>query len=284
MSIDNLPVLLDARPVPQDERAALQFTETLPLALVSLLERRFLAPFQGSNWQIHSQEGDTARPLLREVLSLGRPHRPEEWIQAMPHVLTACHDPGHSLMMALYGQGDRHRLYLGGRRVIGAGARSTEDYLLAQESAFKSYFSGLRMGPVRRLDTEEQPDLAGFLQTAPALGVVTGIPSRRDAKGGPLQFQSLDRLVNAVGEQRYALFVVAEPLDPWAIDTTLDASGARSTVTSAGLSTGASPAVRRTESSRRKIRASSRSFRTTCTAWRSSPTWRVRSRAWAQAW
>jgi DNA helicase HerA-like ATPase len=222
MSAESLPAPTGVQTLTEQDFHALQFTETLPLTLVSLMERRYLSHFNAAGWTIQPKDGDNARPLFREVVGLGRPHEDEEWALAMPHVLTACHDPGHALVMALHGQGDRHRLYLGGRRIIGAGARSTEDYLSGQESAFKSHLSGLRMGPTLRLDGTEMPELAEFLQTAPVMAAVTGIPSRRKGPN-PLQFQSLDRLVNAVGEQRYALLIVAEPLEPWVIDETLDA-------------------------------------------------------------
>jgi DNA helicase HerA-like ATPase len=204
-----------------DIAASLQFTETLPFMLVSLLERRYLSDFQLQNWHIAAREEDNSRPLLREVVRIGRPGRPEDWARAMPHVLTACHDPGHALVLALHGQGNHHRLYLGARRIIGAGARSTEDYLEGQESAFKAYFAGLQMGPLMPVDAENMPEMSYFLQTAPSLAVITGIPSGR---GGllPLELQSLDRLVKAVGSQRYVLLVVAEPLEPWQIDQTLD--------------------------------------------------------------
>jgi hypothetical protein len=203
-------------------KSELQFSEALPLTLVSLLERRYLLNFRPGNWKITAREGDNARPLLREVVGIGRPHQPGQWARVMPNVLAACHDPGHSLLMLLHGSGDRHRLYLGCRRTIGAGARSTEDYLLSQEGAFKSHLSGLRLGPVARLDTEELPELASLLQTAPALAAMTGIPSRR---GAPqlLESQSLDHFVKAIGDQRYVLMVIAEPLKSGIIDNTLDA-------------------------------------------------------------
>ncbi|MDF0666364.1 MAG: hypothetical protein P0119_09900 [Nitrospira sp.] len=139
----------------------------------------------------------------------------------MPHVLTACHDPGHALVMALYGDGVRHHIYLGGRRMIGAGAHSTEDYLSRQESAFKAHFLGLQMDRAVRLDDHNFPDMMGFLQRASTLSLITGIPSGRGNAGGG-SFQSVDRLVKAIGDQRYALLIVAEPLDSQVTDTTLD--------------------------------------------------------------
>jgi Helicase HerA, central domain len=225
MSMSNVPVPIN-NPLPTgaDLSTAIQFTEGLPLMLVTLLERRYLTDFQPQQWRITPKEGDIAYPLLREVVELGRPRKEGQWAQAMPHVLTACHEPGHTLMMVLHGQGDRHRLYLGGRRLIGTSARSTEDYLFAQESAFKAYFTGLQMSNegLKKLDNDNLPEMATLIQTAPALSLVTGIPSGRGGRL-PLDLQSLDRLVKAVGNQHFVLMVVAEPLEAQVLDQTLDA-------------------------------------------------------------
>lgn len=201
--------------------AEVRFTEGLPLALVSVLERRYLSNFRAADWRIEPSPEDYSHPLLREITALGRPQEPGIFAQAMPHVLTACHDPGHSLVMILHGSGGRHRLYLGGRRIIGAGARSTEDYLSSQESAFRSHLGGLTFGPLSGLNQRELPELAAFLRDAPAARVVMGIPSRR-AHDASSSLQSLDRLAAAVGDQPYALMVVAEPLETALIDEAID--------------------------------------------------------------
>src|SRR6185437_7887218 len=161
----------DARPIqpaivpavsepPASLAAEVQFTEGLPQALVSVLERRYLSHFRAADWKIQPRAGDIARPLLREVTGLGRPLEPGIFARAMPHVLTACYDPGHSLVVILHGSGCRHRLYVGGRRIIGAGARSTEDYLAMQESAYRSHLNGLEFGPLASLTQQELPELA----------------------------------------------------------------------------------------------------------------------------
>ncbi|HLJ53578.1 MAG TPA: ATP-binding protein [Chthonomonadaceae bacterium] len=212
------PAALSGQGFPLDEP---QFSESLPLMMVSALERRYLADLQSGHWDISAREGDDGLPLLREVVKLGRPDSDEAWAQAMPHVLTACNEPGHALVMALHGEGTRHKLYLGGRRILGSGARSTEDFVAAQESAFKAYFTGLEMGPTASMDGDDMPELSEFLATAPAVSVLTGIPSGRG--GAPGALQSLDRLVKAVGNQKYALLVVCEPVEPAQIDQTLDA-------------------------------------------------------------
>src|SRR5262249_51001315 len=144
-----------------------------------------------------------------------------DWARAMPHVLTACHDPGHGFVLALHGTGDRHRLYLGGRRLVGAGGGSTEDYLAQQESSLKAYYTGLQMGPVTKLASEGPSPLYQFGQAAPTLAAITGIPAGRGGRA-VLETQTLDRLVRAVGDQKYMLTIVAEPLDPLLLDQTLD--------------------------------------------------------------
>lgn len=211
------------QPVPsRPVSSRLAWIEELPHILVTVLERRYLSDFQPQHWQITAQPEDLAWPLLREVLALGRPQQPQEWIQAMPHVLNACYETGHALLMALHGDGERQRLYLGGRRLPGRGAHSTEDYLASQESAFKAYFNGLELSAPRSLNGRELPALADWLQTAPALAVLTGIPAPRPgAEAGT--WQGLDRLVRALGNRRYALLVVAEPVPAWEIDAALDA-------------------------------------------------------------
>jgi hypothetical protein len=222
METRNLPTELLTEPIVEQTMTPAQFSEALSLMLVSTLERRYLADFNANDWRIETRAGDVARPLLREVLGLGRQKRGDEWARAMPHVLTACHDPGHSLVMMLHGKGNCQSFYLGGRRIIGKAARSTQDYLTSQESAFKAYFSGLKLGAVAALDGDAYPELNELIQTAPAMTLLTGIPSGR---GGslPVEFQSLDRLATAIGPQKYALMVVAEPLEPQLIDQTLDA-------------------------------------------------------------
>jgi len=202
------------------ELAEPEFTQALPLTLVSLLERRYLLDLQPGAWDITAPE-DHSRPLLRQVIGLGRPRQAGEWARAMPHILSACHDPGHSVVMAVHGTGRNHHLYVGARRMVGAGARSTEDYLMGQESAFKAHLSGLSLAGTARLDGSEMAGLSAFLQTAPALAAITGIPSRRGGDSA-LDFQTLDCLIRAIGNQRYALIVVAEPLESSVVDQTLD--------------------------------------------------------------
>src|SRR4051794_21700560 len=134
MASTNLPAVQTEQPSTLSGAGAVsptevQFTESLPLMMVSALERRYLTNLESGNWDIAAREGDEGRPLLREVVRLGRPDESDDWAQAMPHVLTACNEPGHALVMALHGDGARHRLYLGGRRILGSGARSTEDFV-----------------------------------------------------------------------------------------------------------------------------------------------------------
>ena len=85
----------------------------MPLLLLSLLERRYLADFQSALWQVSPAPADSARPLLREVRGMGRPQAGEDRSRAMPHVLTAAHGQGHAVVTAVYGDGSRHRIFVG---------------------------------------------------------------------------------------------------------------------------------------------------------------------------
>ncbi len=231
-----------------------QFARALPALLVSLIERRYLSELDPDDWVIAARHGDNARPLLREVTSLGRPENTEAWASALPHALSACHEPGHALVQVLHGTGARHRLFVGARRIIGDGARSTEDFLDAHASIMKAHVGGLQLGEIRRVDVAEAPDLTTFLENAPCLAVVTGIPSGRGPGGLPLDTQSVDRLVKAVGAGRYAVVTVAEPIAAERIDDAIDAcrklqsevhAFVRRTV---GRNTGGGTSVSRTES------------------------------------
>jgi len=78
------------KPEPRESLAAeVRFTEGLPLALLSVLERRYLSHFRPADWKIEPRPGDNARPLSREVTGLGRPQEPGIFARAMPYVLAA---------------------------------------------------------------------------------------------------------------------------------------------------------------------------------------------------
>jgi DNA helicase HerA-like ATPase len=198
------------------------FAEVMPQLFLSLLERRYLADFEASRWQVSPAPEDSARPLLREVLALGRPQPGEDWSQAMPHVLTASHAMGQAVVMIVHGDGQQHRVFFGGRRIAAAARGSTQDFLEEQASALRANVTGLRLSEPVRLDGRNLPELAALLQEAPALAVMTGIPAPRGEAGVASPFQSIDRLISAVGTRRYALVVIAEPLDPRDLDQTID--------------------------------------------------------------
>ena len=203
------------------ESAELVLTENLPWILMTLLERRYLDHFQPEQWDLSEMTGFTTHPLLQEMTSLGRAVGVEKMMQAMPHVLNACSDQGHAVVMTVHGRRNRQQFYIGARRIAGSGASSTDAYLKAEASAFKAYFAGLELQEPRLLDDQDMPELTSFLQNAPAMMAVTGIPSFRN-QNGAFQYQSLDHLVNAISDQEYALMIVAEPLNPVAIDQIID--------------------------------------------------------------
>jgi hypothetical protein len=202
------------------EQAVLLGSE-LPELLMSALERRYLNEFQPTAWRIGNVADDGSRPLLREVTGMGRQRPGEDWSQAMPHVLTATYAQRQALVLALQGDVDRHRIFVGGRRLSGPAQGSTEDFIDGQASVLQAHVPGLTMGPAARLDSEPMAGLSEFLRSAPALAVVTGVPSARSNAGSAV-FQNIDRLVAAAGPRRYALLVIAEPLEPADLDRTID--------------------------------------------------------------
>lgn len=193
----------------------------VPQLLLWLLERRFLTDFEPSRWRLSATPDDSARPLQREVLGLARPQAGQDWRTALAHALTASHWNGHAVTMTVHGDGTRHRVMLGGRRLSGRARGGTDDFLAGQASVLRAHVPGLVLGETARLDGDSAPELSAFLHGAPALAVVTGIPSPRSGPGAA-EFQSLDRLIGAVGRGRYALSVVAEPLSAEDLDGTLD--------------------------------------------------------------
>ena len=78
--METLPATISRPP----ELTEVEFTEGLPLALVSVLERRYLSTFNAEDWIVSTDSGDVARPLLRDVIALGRPPAATSgWSEAM---------------------------------------------------------------------------------------------------------------------------------------------------------------------------------------------------------
>ncbi|WP_327046609.1 DUF87 domain-containing protein [Microbispora sp. NBC_01189] len=195
--------------------------EALPQLLLSLMERRYLGDFQPARWRLAPHPDDAARPVLSEVLGLGRPRPGEEIAAAMPYVLTASHWHGQAVVLTVHGDGTRHRIFVGGRRIAGTARGSTEDFIQAQAGLLGAHVPGLVLGEAAPLDGSGFPELSSFLGSAPALAAISGIPSVRHGPAGSAAFQNLDRLIGTVGRRRYALMVVAEPLGPADLDDTL---------------------------------------------------------------
>jgi hypothetical protein len=207
---------------PWSAAASARMAEAMPYLLLSLLERRYLGELSLSRWALGAPADDGARPLLREICSLPRSAPTEDAALAMPHILSANHSLGQAVVAAIFGDGTRHRFFVGGRRVPRGDITSTEDFLNGQSRVLGAHLPGLELGPIARLDRGGHEDLADFLTDAPALAVLTGIPSRRSGSGSAA-FQNLDRLTDAAAGHRYAVLIIAEPLDPADLDIAIDA-------------------------------------------------------------
>src|SRR5215469_7019871 len=176
-----------------------EFARTMPALLVSLLERRYLSDLELSRWRLDTPADDGSRPLLREIRALPRPAPGADLAQAMPYVLAASHALGQAVVTAVHGDAATHRFYIGGRRVPHGALSSTEDFLTGQASVLRAHLPGLELGPADRLGRGGHEELADFLTDAPALAVVTGIPSSRAAAA--VAHQNLDRLTDAAAGQ-----------------------------------------------------------------------------------
>jgi Helicase HerA, central domain len=197
----------------------------LPDVLLGLFERRYLNDFDASRWTLRPWPDDTGRPVLAEVEAIGRTPAGEPWAAAMPHVLTACHSRGHAVVMTVHGDGQRHRILLGGRRMPGAAEGSTQDYLEGQAAVLRGHVPGLVLGPPGRLGDGGpgggHSDVARQIREAPSFAVLTGVPSVRGDGAAAALFQSVEQLVAATGTHRYTLTVVAEPLPEQVLDDTI---------------------------------------------------------------
>ena len=167
--------------------------------------------------------GDGQRRLVpnAQVGGRGRPQPGEDRSRAMPHVLTAAHGQGHAVVIAVHGDGSRHRIFVGGRRLAGTARGSTEDFLDGQASLLRAHVPGLDLTAAAPLTGTGTPKLSAFLHAAPALALVTGIRAPRGNQA-TAAFQNLDRLIGAVGNRRYALVFVAEPLGAADLDEAID--------------------------------------------------------------
>ncbi|MCX4092347.1 ATP-binding protein [Nocardia sp. alder85J] len=214
--IDDLPLLAPRLTLAQ----ATQFGMNLPDILIALLERRYLHDFEPRTWNLDIA-ADNVPPQLCEIVGMAKEKPGEDWTRAMPHMLTGTHGQGHAMITVSYGTADRHRIFVGGRRLPDGSLESTEEFLDGQSGALRAHIPGLVLTPPAVLGDTASLELADFLRTAPATAVMTGVPSIRAGADSSV-FQNIDRLAAAAAGRQYALVVVAEPLPATALDETLD--------------------------------------------------------------
>ncbi|GAB3280492.1 hypothetical protein GCM10027347_55660 [Larkinella harenae] len=196
--------------------------EALSQLLISLLERRYLANFDSSKWDLGLRDEGNGLPVLRELLLAGKKDDPEEFTQLMAGFLSSCHQPGHALVTIQFSQEGQQKLFWGVKRMPGSAESSTEEHVLSLEGALQAVDNQVKLDNPVRLDHEKLQDLDNFLREAPSLALLTGIPSARHGKLG-LHLRDLDRVALAIGSQRAAVVTVAEPVSSFQIDQTIDA-------------------------------------------------------------
>lgn len=175
-------------------------------ALTTVLERRYLDALETARFRLEADD-EPAVPLLRKVKVIGRHAGDEMLALAAPHLLAACHTPGHDMVTALFGDGAAHTLHYGLRRRAGAGSAASA--LAGHEGAFRAQFPGIQLELTRPLREGAHDALARFIANAPCLASLTGIPSSAALR---LSRQPMDQLISAMGDQRYAMMVVGEAL------------------------------------------------------------------------
>lgn len=188
-------------------------------ALISLFERRYFSNFEVEKWNIDSVIDKQSGIVLKKITEIGRIQERDDIRAVLPNILHACHSEGHALVMMLNGLGTHQEVYLGGRRILGKANSSTTGYINGVESAFKTYYGGLKMSKAERLVSI--PHVYDFIATAPVMTAITGIPSNKEA-AKTFNIQSLDRLARAAGNYKYAMMAIAEPINAVEVDKIVD--------------------------------------------------------------
>ena len=187
--------------------------------LLGLLERRQLSDIDLSVLQLTPFPVDQIRPMLSEVTGLGAVTGEDANPISMSTALTASHR-GHAVVLGVLGTREHSRVFFGARRLEGTTPGSTAAFLDAQSSLLRMHAPGLELSSAPEALGGE---LHRFIQDqASAFALVTGIPSAREERDWP-RLHTLDQLINAVKARRYAIMVVAEPVEQAELDRTLDA-------------------------------------------------------------
>jgi DNA helicase HerA-like ATPase len=189
--------------------------DSLPLAMVSLLERRHLDSLRPDAWNF-ALEDTRQHPVLQRLLSLPRGEVPAD---VLAQALSAGVDPGHATVLVLDAAPGATSLHLGLRRTPSHALWSTADALSAQAAAFMASVPGTSFALPASLSEAQLPDLCSFLDRAPCLAAVTGSANVRPPAGR----SALERLIHAAGPGRFALTLVAQSQPAALIDAMLDA-------------------------------------------------------------
>ena len=190
--------------------------DALPLALISLLERRHLDAADADHWRfwLETEADAQQHPLLQRIATLPRDELPPN---VLAQALSASAGDGHATVIAIDAAPDAVELHVGLRRSPGRAAQSLQDALAAQAGAFGN-ISGLTLAPAQPMSGKHLPRLCGFINQAPCLMTVTGSAKPR-ALGS---LASLERLIHAAGGGRFAMTLVAQAQPPEVIDGMLD--------------------------------------------------------------
>lgn len=207
-------------PTPSDNRPTLGWVEDeLPRALLRTLERRWLEDLVAGRSRFKHTGGDPNESRFFRIHQVR--HSPDRQLSLHPsnmlNVLSSLRDSNHSLLYGLRsGPGGRLALRMGLRRFrSGLALGDTAEYTDLLRQALRSNFPGIELSD--RLETfgeVEEDWLMPFALPKPGerRACLTGIPSLK-ADAAAFFTQSVDRLVDALRGETYALLILAEPID-----------------------------------------------------------------------
>jgi Helicase HerA, central domain len=201
--------------------ALISITNSIPQSLINLLERRYLTSFNEKDWNFSIESTYSDSVYLREVKEISLEHFPEDMFKAVPFIHTSCHDPGYTYLSIINNDGQKNKIFLGGKRNREYKTnRSISDYMNNIYSSNKSFNGGLILGESFALSSEKNALLRNKINDSKSCAILTGIPSGRNGVFS-LNNQGLDRLCKSVSG-KFTLMIVAKAIDPMELDELLD--------------------------------------------------------------
>ncbi len=137
---------------------------------------------------------------------------------AMENVICSLNNPKYMIAYVLVGRPEGVELYFGV-----ASADGKADITVAAD-AFKAAFEGNFLGAQLQMEKDDVLPLDGYLTKMKRVGLMTGIPSLNSDENqlDDEDFQGVERLINSLMGESWALLLVAEPGEEKALHAEID--------------------------------------------------------------